>query len=41
MVSNRPEHVIGDVATLLAGAVPTSIYLSLSEEQLRYVAGDC
>ena len=41
MVGNRPEHVIGDVATLLAGAVPTSIYLSLSEEQLVHVAGDC
>ena len=41
MVSNRPEHVIADVATLLAGAVPTSIYLSLAEEQLLHVAGDC
>jgi long-chain acyl-CoA synthetase len=41
MLTNRPEHVLLDVATLLAGAVPTSVYVTMADEQLTYVAGDC
>jgi long-chain acyl-CoA synthetase len=41
MLTNRPEHVVSDTGALLAGAVPTSIYLALAPEQLAYVAGDC
>jgi long-chain acyl-CoA synthetase len=41
MLSNRPEHVLLDVATLLAGGVPTSVYVTMADEQLAYVAGDC
>ena len=41
MLRNRPEHVILDLAALLAGGVPGSLYLELSPEQLAYVAEDC
>ncbi len=41
MLTNRPEHVLLDVATLLAGAVPTSVYVTMADEQLAYVAEDC
>ena len=41
MLTNRPEHVLLDVATLLAGGVPTSVYVTMADEQLAYVAGDC
>ncbi len=41
MLTNRPEHVLLDVATLVAGAVPTSVYVTMADEQLAYVAGDC
>jgi long-chain acyl-CoA synthetase len=39
--SNRPEHVIVDVGTLLAGATPVSVYTTLAPDQLAYVAGNC
>ena len=41
MLTNRPEHVLSDMAALLAGAIPTSIYQTMADEQLAYVAGDC
>ncbi len=41
MMTNRPEHVIADVATLLAGGVPVSVYNTFTAEQLGYIAGDC
>ncbi|WP_052665436.1 AMP-dependent synthetase/ligase [Nitriliruptor alkaliphilus] len=41
MVTNRPEHVIADVGTLLAGATPVSVYNTLAPEQVAYVAGNC
>ena len=41
MMTNRPEHVVADVATLLAGATPVSVYNTLAPEQLAYVARDC
>ena len=40
MASNRPEHVIVDVGTMLAGGTPISIYNTLAPEQAQYVAGD-
>jgi long-chain acyl-CoA synthetase len=37
---NRVEHVISDLGVLLAGAIPTSYYNTLAEEQLIYLAND-
>ncbi|HEY2878047.1 AMP-dependent synthetase/ligase [Nocardioides sp.] len=39
MATNRIEHVVTDHAALLAGAVPMSIYNTLSPEQVSYIAG--
>jgi len=39
MATNRLEHVLADHAALMAGAVPMSIYNTLSPEQVRYIAG--
>jgi long-chain acyl-CoA synthetase len=39
MVRNRPEFHIADVATLLVGATPVSIYNSSAPEQVEYLAG--
>jgi long-chain acyl-CoA synthetase len=41
MMANRPEHVIADIGTLLAGATPVSIYNTLTAEQIRYIADNC
>jgi long-chain acyl-CoA synthetase len=41
MMTNRPEHVVADVGTLLAGATPVSIYNTLTAEQIRYIADNC
>ena len=41
MMTNRPEHVIADVGTLLAGGVPVSVYNTLTPEQIAYIADDC
>ena len=41
MATNRPEHVIADVGALHAGAVPVSLYNTLAEDQIAYVAGNC
>ncbi|MBS43393.1 MAG: long-chain fatty acid--CoA ligase [Nocardioides sp.] len=38
MASNRIEHVLADIGSLHAGAVPMSIYNTLSPEQVAYVA---
>ncbi|MEX0592861.1 MAG: long-chain fatty acid--CoA ligase [Nitriliruptoraceae bacterium] len=38
MMTNRPEHVIADVAGLLSGATPVSIYNTLTTEQVRHIA---
>jgi long-chain acyl-CoA synthetase len=40
MATNRPEHLIADLATSLCGAASTSIYLTLSDPQLDHVLGD-
>ena len=37
---NRFEHVIADTAAMLLGAVPVSVYNTLSPEQLEFIAGD-
>lgn len=40
MASSRIEHVLADVAAVHAGAVPTSVYATLSPSQVEQVAGD-
>jgi long-chain acyl-CoA synthetase len=41
LMRNRPEFHVADVACLLVGATPISIYNSSSPEQIRYVAAHC
>ncbi len=41
MMTNRPEHVITDIGTLLAGATPVSVYNTLTADQIRYIAENC
>jgi len=41
MMRNRPEFHVADVACMLAGATPISIYNSSSAEQIAYLAGHC
>ena len=41
MMANRPEHVLCDVGTLLAGATPVSVYNTLAPEQIQYIADNC
>lgn len=37
---NRFEHVLADSAAMLLGAIPVSVYNTLSPEQLQYIASD-
>jgi long-chain acyl-CoA synthetase len=37
MLRNRPEHVVADVGTMLAGATPISVYNTLAPEQIQYI----
>jgi long-chain acyl-CoA synthetase len=39
LIGNRPEFHVADVAVMLLGATPISIYNSSSPEQIRYLAG--
>jgi long-chain acyl-CoA synthetase len=41
MMCNRPEFHVADLAVLLLGATPISIYNSSSSEQIEYLAGHC
>jgi len=41
MMRNRPEFHIADVASMLVGATPVSIYNSSSAEQVAFIAGNC
>ncbi len=41
LLRNRPEFHIADVACLLVGATPISIYNSSSPEQIAYVTSHC
>ncbi|MHB8961141.1 MAG: AMP-binding protein, partial [Candidatus Limnocylindrales bacterium] len=40
VAGNRPEHVVLDLAALTIGAVPVSVYATLSVEQLAHVLAD-
>ena len=40
MLSNRPEFHLCDLAAMMLGATPFSIYTSYTPEQIRYVVGD-
>jgi len=40
MASNRVEHFVADIGAVHAAATPMSIYNTLSEEQVAYVAGE-
>jgi long-chain acyl-CoA synthetase len=39
LIGNRPEFHVADVAVLLLGATPISIYNSSSPDEIRYLAG--
>jgi long-chain acyl-CoA synthetase len=39
LIRNRPEFHVADMAVLLLGATPISIYNSSSPDQIRYLAG--
>jgi long-chain acyl-CoA synthetase len=41
MVRNRPEFFVADMAALLVGATPISIYNSSAPEQVQYLVGHC
>jgi long-chain acyl-CoA synthetase len=41
MMRNRPEFHVADVAIMLLGATPISIYNSSAEEQVQYLVGHC
>ncbi|MEV0274263.1 AMP-binding protein [Hamadaea sp. NPDC050747] len=41
MMSSRPEHWLIDLAAVHLGAVPATVYPTLSTEQLRYLAVHC
>lgn len=41
MATNRPEHLIADLAAVHIGATPVSVYNTLSPEQIAHVAGNC
>jgi len=41
MMRNRPEFHVADVAALLVGATPVSIYNSSAPEQIAYLAQHC
>ena len=38
---NRPEHVIADIGSVFAGAVPVTLYSTLATPQIAYIAGHC
>ncbi|MGH9457953.1 MAG: AMP-dependent synthetase/ligase [Thermoanaerobaculia bacterium] len=40
LASNAPEWFIADIATILAGGVPTGHYVTSSPEQIEYIARD-
>jgi long-subunit acyl-CoA synthetase (AMP-forming) len=40
MLANRPEFHLVDLAAMMLGAVPFSIYQTLAPEQIEYVVGD-
>src|SRR3954469_22467846 len=40
MLGNRPEFHIADLAVMMLGAVPYSVYLTSAPEQIAYVVED-
>ena len=40
MLANRPEFHLADLAVMMLGAVPFSIYTTSAPEQIAYVVGD-
>ena len=40
MVSNRPEFMVADLAAMMLGATPFSIYLTSAPDQIAYVVKD-
>src|SRR3954452_19180332 len=40
MISNRPEFMVADLAAVMLGATPFSIYLTSSPEQVEHVVRD-
>src|SRR5258708_30869053 len=41
MMRNRPEFHVADVAILLVGATPVSVYNSSAPEQIQYLVQHC
>ncbi len=41
MAGNRPEHVIGDLGAVHSGATGVTIYSTLAQNQIQYVASNC
>ena len=41
MAGNRPEHVIADLAAVHSGATGVTIYSTLAQNQIQYVAANC
>jgi long-chain acyl-CoA synthetase len=41
LMRNRPEFHVADVAVMLCGATPISIYNSSAPDQIHYLAGHC
>ena len=41
MASNRPEHVIADLAAVHAGGAGVSFYSTLAQPQIAYIASHC
>ena len=41
LMRNRPEFHVADVAVMLCGATPISIYNSSAPDQIAYLAGHC
>jgi long-chain acyl-CoA synthetase len=39
--SNRPEHVVADLATIHAGGTGVTLYGTLASPQIAYIGGDC
>ena len=40
LLSNRPEHVVADMAALHLGATPFTIYATSAPAQVEYIIGD-
>ncbi|MGQ0848289.1 MAG: AMP-dependent synthetase/ligase [Actinomycetota bacterium] len=41
MAGNRPEHVVADLAAIHTGAAGVTIYSTLAQGQIQYVAANC